>query len=116
MWPVSTQIADKVVPELAKYFSEQAPTASQPVGPLVQEGRRLYEAGTVNVPACQSCHGVEGEGIGAIPRLAGQHGEYLRTQLTVFYYQVRVTDTMHPSIKFLTPMQIEAVSAYLAKD
>jgi len=114
MWPVAIGTADKVIPELAKYFADQAPTMPKPDGPLVGKGRALYQAGAPNIPACQSCHGAQGEGKGLVPRLAGQHGEYIRTQLQVLYYQARVSGTMHPSIKYMSPDQIEEISAYLA--
>lgn len=114
MWPVTSQVADKMIPALANYFAAQPPTAPQAGAALAAEGKLVYEKGAPNVSSCQSCHGAQGEGQGAVPRLAGQHGEYLKTQLLALYYQSRVSGAMHPSIKFMSREQIDAVAAYLA--
>jgi len=113
MWPMTSQVADKIIPDLAKYFAARLPTPSRPSGPLAAEGKSVYQNGAANVASCQSCHGALGEGKGAVPRLAGQHGGYLKAQLTGLYYQVRVSGAMHPSIKYLSPQQIDALTAYL---
>lgn len=114
MWPVSGQVADKIIPDLAKYFAAQPATPAKPNGLHIAEGKRLYEKGNPEMPACQSCHGASGEGKGPNPRLAGQHADYLTAQLRAYYYQVRVSGRMHPSIKFIAPEQIDAIAAYLA--
>jgi len=36
------------------------------------------------MPGCTTCHGDKGQGLGAFPRLAGQHADYLVKQLLVF--------------------------------
>lgn len=79
-------------------------------------GRQIYENGIVaqNIPACQACHGPRGEGKGAIPRLAGQHADYLKTQMWVFSFQLRENDIMHPNTKNMRGDQIDALASYLA--
>jgi cytochrome c553 len=75
---------------IAAYFAGQAPTPSQP-GPRAAEGRRIFENGVAaeNVIACTLCHGALGEGHNAAPRLAGQHADYLKAQLTLFHLDMR---------------------------
>ena len=50
---------------------------------LVAAGKAIYEGGApdANVPACSACHGPEGKGSGANPRLAGQLYPYTVKEL-----------------------------------
>ena len=50
---------------------------------LVATGKAIYEGGApdANVPACAACHGPEGKGSGANPRLAGQLYPYTIKEL-----------------------------------
>ena len=71
---------------LAKYFSEQqwprVPSNADPE--KIEKGERITVAGQ-----CFQCH--QGNFIGAsgVPRLAGQHAEYLKKTLLFFKYRVR---------------------------
>ncbi|HWU54034.1 MAG TPA: c-type cytochrome [Rhizomicrobium sp.] len=117
MSDVNSQLSDAAVVALAKYFSAQPPTAPAPKGMLAEQGRQLYEHGDgSNVPACQTCHGAGADGKGAVPRLAGQHGAYLRRQMESFSLMTRVNDTMNFHSRALSHDQILALTAYLAKD
>jgi cytochrome c553 len=116
MWPVSGQYAAQLIPRLADYFANQTPTPSKPSGPLAAEGQKIYEQGAEGVPACRTCHGDQAGGRGQIPRLAGQHGEYLRTQLAAINMGMRVSEAMHPTAKNMSQEQMDAVVAYLAND
>ena len=69
-----------------------------------------------NLPACAACHGQRGEGNSVIPRLAGQHGYYLKKQLEAFRSTLRESDIMHANTKDMTDSQIEALVSYLAND
>src|SRR5690606_37807632 len=77
------------ITELAAYY------AGMPVPKLIlppsdadlARGRQLFEKGDwkQNVPACASCHGSQGEGVGAsFPPLAAQQPEYLFSQLAAW--------------------------------
>lgn len=116
MWPVTLQTADTLNPALAAYFAAQPPTMPDVAKPHGLEGKALYENGTATVPACQSCHGTHAEGKGAVPRLAGQHSDYIKTQLTELHYRIRVNGAMHPGASLMTPQEIENVAAFLAND
>ena len=116
MWPVTTQVADQTIPALAKYFASQPPAQPQGSGPLFSEGEKLFKSGAPGIPACQTCHGEHAEGKGAIPRLAGQHAEYLKTQLSLVNLNLRDSNAMHPNVKNMTDDQMNAVADYLAND
>ena len=81
---------------LAAYFGgqKQAPAAAKDKV-LVAQGEKIYRGGiaAMGVPACTGCHGPTGAGIPAMfPRLAGQHGEYIETQLKNFRNGERAND------------------------
>ncbi|MGZ5926646.1 MAG: c-type cytochrome [Rhizomicrobium sp.] len=116
MMDVNSDVNDKTLAALAQYFAAQAPTVAIPVGALAEKGRKFYQAASNNLPACQSCHGAGGQGHDTIPRLNGQHAVYLRKQLQHFSMLTRVNDTMNPHIRNMTPEQIAALVAFLAKD
>ena len=117
MWDIASHIGDTTVPEIAKYYARQAPAEAHNTGALAMEGKKLFEHGAGrNVPACQACHGLHGEGMGLAARLAGQHADYLAYQLNAFNVTMRDQDAMnHVSMNF-TEAQIKALVAYLAKD
>jgi cytochrome c553 len=102
---------------IAKYFSSQPPTSPKP-GARAAEGKRLYENGIAaeNVIACNQCHGAQGEGHDATPRLAGQHADYLKAQLRLFNLKFREHTLMNPNTKTMTGNTMEALASYLAND
>ena len=116
MMDVNSSVNDATLVGLAKYFAAQPPTVAVPKGALADKGRELYQTADGAMPACQSCHGGTGEGHDSIPRLNGQHAIYLRKQLEHFSMLTRVNETMNPHIRNLTPEQIAALVAFLAKD
>jgi cytochrome c553 len=118
MWGMASQLNDPLIEGLAKYYAAQKPTEPQVGGALAAEGKKIYENGAEaqNVPACQACHGDHGEGNGPIPRISGQHAEYLKTQLEAFRSTLRESDVMHANTKDMTNSQIEALVSYLAND
>ncbi len=87
MWGISRNLTDDQIAGLAAYFSKQTPQ-SNPAGAKVvsDEGKAIFENGIPDkqVTACQACHGPKAEGLGAFPRLAGQHQDYMVKQLLVF--------------------------------
>jgi cytochrome c553 len=102
---------------IAQYFASQRPTSLKP-GPQTAEGRNIYENGiaTENVIACNQCHGAQGEGHGAAPRIAGQHADYLNTQLRLFNIKFREHVLMNPNTKTMSRKTMEALVSYLAND
>jgi len=116
MMDVNSSVSDKSLEALARYFAAQTPTVAIPVGALAEQGRKLYQAANGNLPSCQSCHGAMGAGHDSIPRLNGQHAVYLRKQLENFSMLTRVSETMNPHIRNMTPEQIATLVAFLARN
>ena len=86
---VARQLQQQDITRLSAYY------ASLPVPELIlppsdadlMRGRQLFEKGDwkLNVPACISCHGNQGEGVGAaFPSLAAQQPAYLFSQLAAW--------------------------------
>ena len=87
MWGLSRHLTDAQIQGLAAYFAAQKPVANAPGDPaLAVRGAQVFKQGVPakEIPPCQSCHGVDGQGNGAFPRLAGQHADYIEKQLLVF--------------------------------
>ena len=118
MWGMAARLDDATITSVAKFLSIQTPTKAQTGGALSQKGRQIYANGddAHNIPACGACHGDNGQGNGSIPRLAGQHGDYLRKQLEAFRSLLRSNAVMHANTQDMTDSDIEAVVSYLAND
>jgi cytochrome c553 len=106
---------------LGAYFAEQKPlpgTAGDKN--LIPFGQKLYKGGNqaTGVPACAACHGPDGAGIPVqFPRLAGQHAEYVLTQLTTFRSGERANDAakmMRAVAARMTDQEMKAVAEYIA--
>jgi cytochrome c553 len=117
MWGMAAHLSDATIDGLAAYYVAQKPAAGTPGDPtLMAAGKKIYEEGipSKNVPACTACHGAKAEGNGPIPRLAGQHRNYLEQQLDAFASNARANEIMHENSKNLTPQQASEAAAYLA--
>lgn len=106
---------------LAAYFSEKTPKpGAAKDAALAEEGKKLFKGGNeaTGVPACAACHGPAGAGIPAeFPRLAGQHSEYIMTQLKAFRAGERANDgakMMRMIAGKLSDQEIKAVAEYIA--
>lgn len=119
MWGLSRQLTDGQITDLAAYYSSQSPQR-QPIegkAARLEPGKSIFEAGVPakNIPACQACHGAEGQGNATFPRLAGQHADYVVKQLLVFQ---RTDERPQGSVMKvvahdLTAEDIENVAAYV---
>lgn len=120
--------SDRNLKDLSAYFAAQKldrtaganATAQKPSEALATVGYRLYVGGEAakGVPACAACHMVSGLGNApmAIPALAGQQAEYVRTELRRFAQGKRHNSPEHVMAiiaKRLTDKQIRAVGAYV---
>jgi cytochrome c553 len=93
----------------ASSFAGAAPSAD------VTAGGRIAAAGTAaGAPACATCHGARGEGLGAFPHLAGTGAAYLRDQLEALAGGKRKNPIMQPIAQALSPEQRAQVAAYYA--
>lgn len=104
---------------LGRYFESRKPVAhAQGDVELAQVGRFVFNRGNPysGIPACAGCHGSNGHGTDAMPRLAGQHAQYLENQLKKYNTRERTNDNaiMHAVASKLTELEAKAVSAYIA--
>jgi cytochrome c553 len=106
---------------LAAYYSAQKPGESAVKDKdLVAQGRKLFRGGNLaaGVAACAGCHSPNGAGIPSqYPRLAGQHPEYVATQLKAFRAGERANDAnnmMRAVAARITDKEIAAVAEYLS--
>jgi cytochrome c553 len=101
-------------------FYESRPVRAHPVEDpeLAQVGRFLYLRGNPQsgVAACASCHGPQGHGTESLPRLAGQHAQYVENQLRQFNRRERTNDNavMHTIAAKLTELEMKAVASYVS--
>jgi cytochrome c553 len=118
MWGMASQLDDATANAIAKYLASRKPTEPQTGGVLASEGKKIFTEGVDarNIPPCAACHGDHGEGDGEIPRLAGQHANYLKSQLEDFRSLVRNSDIMHANTKEMTDHEIESVVSFLANE
>ena len=88
MWGIARNFTPQQIKELAAFYSQQKPLPNPASSDPVQTaaGQKLFVEGSLekSVPACAACHGANAEGNGPIPRLAGQHADYLYKQLMAF--------------------------------
>ena len=99
------------------WYARQKATPGRAGNPeLVAKGKAVFAKGlpAQHLPACQTCHGAQGEGTERAPHLAGQNGSYLLSRLAWF----RAEDQPHGSV--MTPIaqhldhdQSRAIAAYL---
>jgi cytochrome c553 len=116
MWGIAGGLDDRMIDAVARYYSAQPPAQGRPGDPhLIEQGKTLYEKGAADrgIPSCATCHGPQALGAAIFPRLAGQHAKYVRKQLEYIQGLVRNAPVMHGVVKDLTPVEIEAVAAYV---
>jgi cytochrome c553 len=119
MWGAARPISPEVAGEIAAYLSSlDAEAANDGHEELVEKGRAIYQVGdgAQNVPSCVVCHGPQGQGTGAIPRIGGLSYEYLKRRLE------RWGEGYHASAAFpmpavagqLSDYEIDAIASYLS--
>lgn len=119
---VAKALSDAEITKLANYFAELNPpvTTESIDKKLLEQGKQLAVYGNWDndVPACFRCHGDQATGGGpAMPRLAGQHENYLAAQLHAFKSGTRnndPVDLMTTIASRLSDSEIKSVAAYLA--
>jgi cytochrome c553 len=124
MSSIARRLSDADRARVARFYADMPARAAAPaVSPdpgLITEGRALYHQGLPdqNVAACASCHGVDGQGLGAgNPPLTGQSPAYLAVQLELWRSAKRHNDprdVMGAVSRPLSDDQIAAVSSYAA--
>jgi cytochrome c553 len=119
MWGITRRLSDAQIAGLGEYYAKQ-PVRPTPAlaadAQLLATGKAIFEKGLpeADVIACSACHGPNGQGMAAFPRLANQHADYLIKQLEVFQNtQGRPGTPMETVVHPLTGPDKAAVAAYL---
>jgi cytochrome c553 len=122
MLSVSHVLSPAMITALANGFYElnPKPLGGEPKG-LIASGRKIFEEGSSDIPACATCHGTDAKGNGQFPRLAGQLDDYILNKLKNWNKErgqnAAEPDTsaiMEPIAHGLTEPQIRAVAAYVS--
>jgi len=123
MAPMAKMLTDDQVVEVAAYFSRlprgdlDAQKAASPEPRVV----KLVESGDPQraLPPCTGCHGVKAGGPIETPTLAGQHEEYLLTQLRLFARGERRDDLfgrMRTVAAALGDQEMQQLAVYYANE
>lgn len=112
------QLNEEQMFAIGMFYQSMRPTVTQAVDPkLAQVGEFVYERGNTHtsMPACVICHGTAARGTAELPRLAGQHPDYIVRQMKAFKDRSRNNDNaiMHLVADRITEMELQAVAAYL---
>ncbi len=96
-----------MLPSMALVLMTAAPV-------MAEDGKRIF-----NRKGCTSCHGADGKTTvsGAYPKLAGQHKDYIVSQLNAFKDASRKSGRskeMIPFARSLNAEQVEAVATYIS--
>ncbi len=114
---VARDLDEPTMQALADFFSKQTPMAGRVTDSHadIARGKTLYLDGDPGkgLIACQMCHGPDGKGQGPIPRLAGQHADYVTLQLQFIQSGIRSVDQMQALIANLSNEDFAAVAAYV---
>ncbi len=116
MWGMASNLDDRTIDALAQYYAAQSAGPARPGDPaLAARGKEIYEKGAepAGTPSCATCHGFDGHGMADFPRLAGQHSEYLLTQLRSFQNNARAAEAMRLVAKDLSERDFAAIAAFL---
>jgi cytochrome c553 len=118
MWGISRGLTDEQIKGVAQYFSSQPPVkgsgSSNPA--LADKGKLMYENGAPerDIEACTVCHGHSGEGVNTQPRLAGQHKDYVVTEMWQYRSGLRENKVMQHVTEKMTDDEIAAVVDYVS--
>jgi cytochrome c553 len=112
MGPIASQLEKPQMKLLAKYFSEQDwPN----LGYRVDSAAEILGETATGAGLCVQCHLAGYEGDSRIPRLAGQHREYLLSTMTDFKYKKRRNSAAKSSLfETYSEDDIKTMSEYLA--
>ena len=118
MWGIARGLTDEQIKGVAQYFSSQPPVkGGGSIDPaLAGRGKTMYENGAPerDIEACTVCHGHSGEGVNTQPRLAGQHRDYVSTEMLQYRSGIRENKVMQHVTEKMTDDEIAAVVDYVS--
>lgn len=123
MQPIAQALSAEEIDAVAQYYAGQRAEVEVPAAgnaDTQQQGEQLAQKGAweQTIPACVSCHGPGGNGVGnAFPALAGQHASYIEAQIQAWKNGQRRGDhnqLMESVAKRLSDDQAKAVARYFS--
>lgn len=119
MQPMVEDLNEADFKALGAFFASRPTMVHAVADPeLAQVGRFIFQRGNpyAGVAACATCHGSDGHGTETLPRLAGQHAQYIENQLKSFNKRERTNDNavMHGIASKLSELETKSVAAYLS--
>lgn len=105
MQAIAANLSDDDISDLAAYYSSQKSSSAG-------ADAATAKAGQPKASMCLGCHGIQGEGKGQFPKLAGQHPDYLATQLNNFKNGSRKSGPMQAVASGLTETDVKELAAY----
>jgi cytochrome c553 len=118
MWGIARGLTDEQIKGVAQYFSKQPPVkgSGSNTPALADKGKLMYENGAPerDIEACTVCHGHSGEGVNTQPRLAGQHPDYVSTEMFQYRKGLRENKVMQHVTEKMTDDEIAAVVEYVS--
>ena len=104
---ITKDLKNDDIEKIANYFANKS-IKTAGANPLIAE------KGKDKVEVCAGCHGQNLTGQALVPRLAGQHADYLSKQLLAFKSGERKAEQMNALAKNLSDEDINVISAYIA--
>jgi cytochrome c553 len=118
MWGIARGLTDEQIKGVAQYFASQPPVkgGGSSNQALADKGKLMYENGAPerDIEACTVCHGHSGEGVNTQPRLAGQHKDYVVTEMWQYRSGLRENKVMQHVTEKMTDDEIAAVVDYVS--
>lgn len=123
MQPLANALTDAEIDAVSQALAAMPGVVPQPIHRSempIGAAQKLAQQGAWErqIPACASCHGPAGTGVGdTFPPLAGQPATYLAAQLTAWQNGTRhndPNDLMGHIAKSLTPDEVQDVAQYFA--
>lgn len=112
MTPMAQNLSKQDMWDLGNYFAAQKPkpTGFTPEAGMVERGRKVVEDAL-----CTMCHLGGFSGQNEVPRVAGQHQQYIYKQLMAFKNGERTNfPDMTSYVKSIPEKDIKAISEYIA--
>jgi cytochrome c553 len=113
---VARDLDEPTMQALADFYAKQK-TAAEHIASKgnAEAGKKLFMEGDADrgLLPCQMCHQPDGHGQGSIPRLAGQHADYVKLQLQLIKSGTRSVDQMAALLANLTDADFENLAAYV---
>lgn len=119
---MASMLSSQDIADVAAYLSSQTMSPGPADSYKPDLGAQIYQHGLpkADLPACASCHGDKGQGDASktIPRIGGQHAQYVVQVLTGWHNGEAWGDSPHAKMvvdvaRKLTAEQIHAVASYV---